>query len=199
MLIHHVVKAAIPMSMLPTLKSIPLISIYCFVSKAHNCVYICHSTSSVLEIAKNIDELARGVHKSRELCDMYANDPTLELIVLKGYTADTSPYTVRAEHGFVVDDWVSRGYRNMRDDYNAGDFRLRPQVLTWPDSGLPLYFVIAESKRKERLVLGVFETIPEGKEWVESVFPDKDRVIPVFHNNKRTKAYHAEFGLKLKT
>ena len=181
------------------LRSIPLISIYAFVSKKHKVIYASHSTSSITEVAKNIDELARGVHRSKELIDLY-NDVSsdLELVILKRYKDNTSQYIPRAEYGFMIDKYKAMGYKDLREDYHAGEFRLKMQVLALHDSDTPLYFVIAESKRKERLVLAIFENIPEGKVWVEKHFPNKERIIPVFHNNERTKAYHAEYGLKLK-
>lgn len=182
--------------MLKELSNIPLSCIYAFIDHHNKLVYASHSSQSLVEIAKNVTDLKTNVHRSLDLQTVY-NMGCVELEVLKGFSNDESHYIMRAEYSRLVADLETKGYRDLRPEYNAGEFKLKTQILTMAASPKPLYFVIAVSKRKEKLVLGIFDSIPVGKEWVALHFPNSDRIVPVFHDNGLTKAYHAEFGFKL--
>lgn len=181
------------------LKNIPNSSLYAFISESNKSVYLCHSTCSIIEIAKHLDELYKGVHKSSELQSMY-NDVNgdLELRIIKAYDPDVLPVIVRAEYGVVIDDLVKGGYRNMRPEYSAGEFKLKSKVTTIVPWGRFMYMVVyAESKRRERIVLGVFNSVSEGKDWIDQNYVSNDRIVPIFAKNDLTLRFHKELGLKI--
>lgn len=181
------------------LKHIPNNSLYAFVSESNKAVYLCHSTCTIIEISKHLDELYQGTHRSSELQSFYNTPFTdLELRIIKEYPKDVVPVVLRAEYGVVLDDLVKDGHRNMRPDYSAGEFKVKSKVTTiLPWQGAVYMFVYAESKRRERIVLGVFKSVSEGKEWMDASFPNKDRIVPVFADNELTQRFHKELGMKV--
>jgi hypothetical protein len=170
--------------------------LYGFIDEEGKSFYLFHSSNALLELAKQLTDLRDNIHKCLELQGLF-NSNKLKLIVYKAYSPETSQYTVRAEYTIVVTNLETQGWKNMRGEYKAGEFKLKAYVYTLPKTKEPLFYVIAESKRKEKIVLGVFDTINDGKDWITAHFPSKDMIVPVFADNDRTKAYHASNGVKL--
>lgn len=184
--------------MLNTFRQIPQNSIFIFINEEDKEFYMGHSISSIIEISKNANDLALGVHKSKELQKAY-NDNKLELRILQSFEDNTPQFVIRSHYSKVCSDLETRGYSNLRADYNAGEVRLKTEVLYMPGDRTPKLFVIAVSKRKERFVLAIFENMIDGKAWVEKSFPggDKEPIIPIFHDNDITRSYHEQHGYKL--
>lgn len=171
--------------------------IYAFIDETNKEFYALHSSKALLELAKNITDLRDNTHSSEALLNRY-KEGSLNIVVVKAFSDDVAPWSVRAEFGLAVSNLETQGYKNLRPDYKAGEFKLRAEILSFHYSPVPRFFVIAESKRKEKIVLGVFENIEEGKDWIKANFPDKKKIIPMFAETPLTKKYHEEYGYKLK-
>jgi hypothetical protein len=185
------------MQVIDNILDFPCNSIYGF-KGPNKSFYLFHSSNSLFELAKTLTDLRDGVHKSNILQEMY-NARSLELVLCKEYSDNASPYTVRAEFTEYVEQLEKEGWENLRGEYKAGEFKLKAYVYTLPKTKTPLFYVIAESKRKENIVLGVFATIDEGKAWIANVYPNgtKGRIVPYYAENDLTQEYHKTHGVKL--
>lgn len=179
------------------LEDIPECCVYTFIDHKSKAFYALHSSMPLIEISKNVYDLKHNLHKCIELQELY-NAGNVELCVL--YVTDNNTESqpiIRAAYTAECNKLETAGYKNLRPDYKAAEFKLKTQILYPHHAHAPRFFVIAESRRKERLVLGIFETIQEGKDWCTKRFPNPKSIIPVFHNNKLTVDYYNEFGYKL--
>lgn len=178
------------------LREIPDNSVYAFIAGKE--LYAAHSSQSLLEIVKTISELKDGLFRKPSIQQAW-NDDKLELKILKSFKPDVSHYVVRAHYTKQVNELVAKGYTDVRSEYNAGTFKLKTEVFHGYNESTPRFYVLACSKRGEKLVLGIFENIQDGKAWIAEKFPgDHSAVIPRFHNNELTANYHNKHGLKLK-
>ena len=186
------------MKQIDNILDFPSNSIYAFVDDSSKSIYASHSTNSLFEIAKILTDLNEGFHKCTALLDLYKANK-LKLVVLKSYPIKTSQYTIRAEFTDLMEQLEKEGWNNLRGDYNAGEFKLKAYVYTLPKTKTPMFYVIAESKRKEKLVLGVFNSIDLGKEWISKTYPNgiSGRIVPLFAANDETVNYHTTYGIKL--
>ena len=60
---------------------------------------------------------------------------------------------------------------------------------------LPLVYVIAVSKRNNKLVLGVFNTMVDADNWIKEAFPDSSNAVPQFHDGVNS-LFACSFGIR---
>jgi len=179
-------------------KQIPNSAIYAFVSERNKAIYVSHTTCFFIELSKHLDELYRGVHRSKELQKMYDDCNTdVECLILKDFSDDEHPIVLRASYGAELDLYKAHGYKDLREDYSPGEFRLRTKMAVLEDKRVPCMLVYAESKRREKYLLGCFESVDQGKAFIAANFPSNERIVPVFADNELTKTIHATKGYKL--
>jgi hypothetical protein len=164
-------------------------------SKEH---YTLYSSSLPIELAKVIESLRRGTHSSKSLIDAYhANKLTFKVLDTK--PIDYSLYSLRAEYSEWLREFASKGFSDLRPGHKAPTYRIIKKIYNHFTDGRrdPLVYVIAVSKRNNKLVLGVFNTLPEADDWVNANFKDVYSGVPIFHDGELSKAYRNEYGDRL--
>lgn len=180
------------------LNNFPLSCVFAFVNNQDKSFYAFHSMNALIEVTKQITEIRENTHKCIPLIESYKSG-NIEIKVFATFHPDVEITVMKAEYTSIVDDLEKEGYTNLRSNYNAGEFTLKTEVLQMYADAYPRLFVLAVSKRREKVVLGIFETMQDGKAWIKKTYgSDTKKVLLRFCDNDLTTKYHAENGVKLK-
>ena len=187
---------------MPILNDIPSVGIASFINLETKQHYTLYSTTLPVEAAKVIESLRKGTHSSPELIQAYKdNKPTFK--VLESYLDNANPtlvlYGLRASYTEWLKEFDSKGYKDLRPGHKAPTYRITKKVYSPydPDMVLPLVYVIAVSKRNNKLVLGVFNTMVDADNWIKEAFPDSSNAVPQFHDGELSRGYRKHFGERL--
>lgn len=182
------------------LKEVPNIGVSAFVDNANKAVFVFFSNSLFTLFCTHIYKLKLGIHDNKQLQEAFNNN-SLDIVHLNSYKEDPGTIELRSEYTRRVDQYVSMGYKNMRDGYKAISYRIKTYVLTdYRDihKMTPLVYVVGRSLNSGEILLGVFDSIPESEEWVKCVYGDKrNEIIPQFCDNDLTKAYIQKYGYEM--
>lgn len=188
---------------MPILNEVPSCGIASFINLETKEHYTLYSSSLPIEVAKVIESLRKGTHSSKALIQGYA-DSKLTFKVLDSKASGYSLYSLRAEYTEWLAEFKSKGFTDLRPGHKAPTYRITIKLLSSykvdkprDPSRLPLAYVIAVSKRNNKLVLGVFNVVAEAEEWVKATFSDKTHAVPSFHDGELSQGYRAEHGERL--
>jgi len=190
---------------MPILNDIPSCGICSLINLETKEHFTLYSSALPIELAKLIESLRKGTHSCKALVEAYkANKLTYKLLDNK--SDDYSLYSLRAEYTEWLREFTRKGFTDLRPGHRAPTYRIIKKVYeTYKPKPGPghlhnnklFVYVIAVSKRNNKLVLGVFETMSEAEEWVKATFPDESNVVPTFHDGSLSKGYREEFGERL--
>lgn len=183
---------------MPILSEVPSCGIASFLNLETKEHYTLYSSSLPIEVAKVIDTLRKGTHSSPALIAAY-NANKLTFKVLETKPMDYSMYSLRAEYTEWLKEFKSKGFVDLRPGHKAPTYRITKKIYSPfdPSLELPLVYVIAVSKRNNKLVLGVFNNMPEADGWILKSFPSPANAVPLFHDGELSKRYRADHGERL--
>lgn len=188
------------MPFIQEIKQYPLVGIIAFIDEPNKSIYAFFSNSSFTLFCTNLCKLRSGIHENKQLQDAFNRD-ALETVVLKGYEVDPGSLELRSQYKLLIEQYIQNGYTDMRKDYSPIGYKLKTFILTdYRNKYIhkPLVYVVGRSRGVEEIVLGIFDSIPESEEWINSVYGSKrTELLPVFCTNQLTKDYHENNGLAI--
>jgi hypothetical protein len=181
---------------MPVFNDIPSCGIASLINLETREHYTLYSGSLPIELAKLIESLRKGTHSCQPLVSAY-KDNKLTFKLLDEKSPDYSLYSLRADYTEWLKEFEAKGIKNLRPSHKAPVYRIKVQAYSsfkGDVKGALLVYVIAISKRNNKLVLGVFNTMPEAQEWVKVSFSNLDCAVPLFHDGALSREYRAEHG-----
>lgn len=185
------------MPILDSLLNVPQNAVFAFVNESKKQVYVQCSKDCLLQFARMIRALRDGLHDNKALQEGFNNNE-LKLVVVKEFPKDYPEVALKAEVRRVIGSYVVNGYENLRPEAKAPRYKLKVKLMSHYKDGRmrPLVYVLAVSRRNDKLLMGLFYTFTEAEEWIKENIPGSSDFIPRFCNNELTQAYHTEFGHK---
>lgn len=150
------------------IKKLPNSCVFGLISDSSKECYISHTTNLKARIGQIID-----VNE-----DILKDDS--RLVVFSSGFDDMLYKRIYAQ--YWLDKYINDGYSNVGPVDNYINGRIKVQFSQY----IKLVFVMYENKRKDKIILGVFDTVNEANEFVDQYFSGKDLVLPVYAINKRT-------------
>ena len=186
---------------MPILNDIPSVGIASLINLESKEHYTLYSTALPIELAKLVESLRKGTHASPELIQAY-KDNKLTFKILETYARNADSlvlYSLRASYTEWLKEFASKGYKDLRPGHKAPTYRITKKIYPPydPDLELPLVYVIAVSKRNNKLVLGGFSTVVEADAWIKESFPEPANAVPQFHDGELSRGYRKDFGERL--
>ena len=166
--------------------------IIAFVNDLDKTVYLAHSVDMARSIASNAGQLRDGIHPNIELQRDYRNYVVDIAWCTLGPVTDIE---LKVMYSVCLEDYIKRGYRNLREGFVAPKFRLKAYIERdyRRTKGCPfsLVYVCAISKRQNKEIIGIFETMDEAKAYMAELRPTPDAiVVPRRHTGDLTVGYY---------
>lgn len=181
----------LPTNLLSELTKLPQEGIIAFINAYDKKVYLTQGTNLPMLIAKNMSELRLGTHKLDSLIEDFSTD-RLELSVVETQEDRTS----RLLHmKYWSDYFKGLGYSMYYEtNYLAYTPRISIARIHPTDSKRNEVYVTLVNTRNEQTLVGVFETVREGKEFIETYYSDITNRYryPVLATNQRTRELLSE-------
>ena len=158
--------------------------IYVLVNNRHKRVAVAHTNDLLRSIASIVTSINHGTHKCQKLNEQ---KDWLSLEILETVEDSTTRY-LRYEH------WVAHyrklGYKTYFYK-KALQYQVKLDILpdfTHGNNNL-LAYVHLINKRRDKLVVGVFNNIEEAKGWIEETYRPMDIISPVYAVNDLSREY----------
>lgn len=182
---------------LPQFLEFPEACIFGFFNESRKQVFLLFSKDPLQLLQREIKALQGGVHAVRELQDGF-NNGEVKLHVVKTFEKTHPMPVLKAEFSRVLSHLMLNGYVNLRPDIKAVKYRLKIKLMEHYDDTRrrPLVYVLAISKRNDKLLMGLFENLRSAEVWVRDNINNSQDLVPRFCDNELTKAYHSKYGLK---
>lgn len=185
---------------LEELIAIPQFGVAAFIDEPNKSVYLYFSNSLYTLFSTHIARLKLGIHDCKPLQDAF-DDVRFEIRVLTAFESDPGSIALRTEYVRQQQLFLSAGYKDLRAGYKPIGYKLKTRVLSDYRNNYintPLVYITGRSPCQEEIVLGIFNSIPESTEWVNSIYGDKTNdVLPEFCDNELTQGYLKANGYKL--
>ena len=156
-------------------------------------VYVFQSKEGLTSIARLVKKLRFKSHPCSKLQDSF--DKGSLCMDVHEFPDDCPISFLKGQYSSILARYRNAGYSDMRDGYSPGKYKLRVEPgeqfgFSLRDNSKLLVYVTAMSARRDREVLGVFESMEEANAWADSLYPDRSNIIPQRHNGDLTKLYY---------
>ena len=177
---------------LELLKSLCHPGIFCFYNRKKNKAFITVSVN----VGQKVSEVLKKLETDNFNCvELVADKDDLELIVLETYRHINSKvaYKILMKELAYWQDYVQKQGIDLYDHkFPTVTYKARLNFAT-DDKGKDLILVEATTKRYDKLLVGVFSSIPEAKDFISKHYNKRiNKLVTAF--NKQTKAFLATQG-----
>jgi hypothetical protein len=166
------------MNLYPTLTNLSKPGIWAIVNERDRIVYLSQSNNVLSAVSRNISSIHDKSHSTRRLI---RDKSLLSFVFLEEVATETDR---KLRLNYWIDNYRNRGYTFYRK--KNGECLYTPKVFITTDFKVHVTLV---NKRNDKLVVGVFNTIQEANQFVESNYPNTFYSI-TYSNNTLTKEYY---------
>ncbi len=158
--------------------------IYVLVDNRHKKVAIIHTNDLLRSISATMTQLKSNTHKCKKLNE---HKEWLSLEILETVEDRVARYL---RHSYWVEHYKKLGYK-MFFYKKAIEFKVRVVIEPdfTPSSDNLLVYVVLKNTRGDKLVVGVFNAMPEAEAWVEAVYRPMNIISPVYADNELSQEY----------
>jgi len=185
------------MTVFKDLTEFPLFCIYALIDETSGYIYIQYSNGNALNhLTETITLLKRNIHDYRVLQHSF-NHNLLSLRVIETFDGPIDDILARVKCTLYVQN---SGLNDCTGYYNTIQYKVYKRVMDNYSnfySNQPLVYVTAKSRSVEAIVLGIFDTMMEADEFIETCHPGLVMRELKFAGNKHTREYHTVKGYKL--
>ena len=168
---------------LGNLDQVPLQGIIALINDSDKKVYLTQGSNIPVLLGKIISEIKQGIHTHQELCDDYKK---LKAMVIETQIDITHRYL---HMSYWYDYFEASGYKLYTKKNHLSYKVSKGLVNVSKNSSKLVVEVYLVNSRCEKTVVGVFETIQQADEFIETYYTQDNKYkLPILANNKLTMA-----------
>lgn len=158
--------------------------IYVLIDNRHKRVAVVHTNDLLRSISTTITQIKNNTHPCKKINE---HKDWLSLEILETIEDRTNRYL---RHGYWMNFYTKMGYKPFYYK-KALEYKVKLDVEPdfTPGHNNLLAYVHLITLRRDRLPVGVFNTVEEAKEWIETTYRPMEQIIPVYATNELSREY----------
>lgn len=153
-------------------------------------IYLFFSTDLVKSLAIHVSRIRDSSHDCDEL---YKNRNDLKLDILSD---ESNPIILRSKYLMFLDKYKKLGYKDLRNGYTPIKFEIKYEIeRDYRNPGVNysspefLVYVKLVSRRYEKYVVGVFNSMDNAREWGDKLYGNREFIYPINAENELTREF----------